>query len=68
MSKYSHPFREASTTNSLTQAVSVIKTGHGKQAAKVPRASPDRWVHLLGQLASAAACAFYGLEAAGAYT
>ena len=36
-----------------SQAVSVIKTGYGKQAVKVARVSPDAWAQLLIQLAYA---------------
>jgi len=45
--------------------MSVIKTGHGKQAAKVPRVSPDHWVHLPGQLVSALLVHLLGLKQQG---
>ena len=43
----------------------MFKTGHGKQAVKVPRVSPDGWVHLLGQLASALLVDLLGLKGQG---
>jgi carnitine O-acetyltransferase len=36
-----------------SQAMSVIKTGYGKQAVKAARVSPDAWAQLLIQLAYA---------------
>jgi len=47
--------------------MSVIKTGHGKQAVKLTRALPNGWVHLLGQLASALLVHLRGLKRQGAY-
>jgi len=57
-----------STTNSLTHAMCVIKTGHGKKAVNMPRVSPDSWVHSLGQLLSAPLMHSRGLKRQGMYT
>ena len=49
-----------------SQAMSVIKTGYGKQAVKAARVSPDAWAQLLIQLAYARHLRLRGWKRQGA--